>query len=549
MALGAMAATPHRLQSREGVKITKRADIKDAGNLRMTCTPSSMMKVPAKVFSPDDIITSAEGDTRDVVLIGSGYYLFYGSWLALYENEDGASHLVYGEDNDVYIYDLLPNLPVGAYVKGELREGKLVVDLPQIIYWEEEAQEGFVLGMYDYKEYEEIVDGQSYTAWDYEPSETKSLTFDIAEDGSMVAEGLGEESLVLGAGYATDEVWAGYCAWDLSMVPFNETPVTAPDDIEVSKDFWSFKSFELGYGWTFSWAQGSDEVYFQGLSPMMPEAWVKATVEYGDTEACLSIAQDQYVGKYQGYYIYTKCVKIMTDDEGFEDFVLLPADYEYQLVWDYEENTMVAKDPDVFLLFNASKTAVSYLDEFYDFIILHQESFDGTPLNPSNLEYVDFMQDFGEIQFAFDAPAFSTDGELLLTEDLYYVVYVDGEKWTFDASEYELEESMVEIPWDFYSQLIGGYGAKRVVVFFVEGISSLGAQLVYRHNGVETCSEIVTLDLDPGSVAGIGADRKVSSVRYYDVAGCEVANPSAGIFIKRVVYEDGTVASFKKLVR
>ena len=91
---------------------------------------------------------------------------------------------------------------------------------------------------------------------------------------------------------------------------------------------------------------------------------------------------------------------------------------------------------------------------------------------------------------------------------------------------------------------------ERETDFFIDGISTLGVQSIYKYNGKETRSEIITLDLDdPTSVADINAGKKVADVKYYDIAGREMANPAAGIAIKRVVYEDGSVASFKKVVR
>ena len=145
----------------------------------------------------------------------------------------------------------------------------------------------------------------------------------------------------------------------------------------------------------------------------------------------------------------------------------------------------------------------------------------------------------------------STEGDFLDTDNLSYVVYVDGEEWEFDAEEYELEENMVEIPWNFGVYYIYNYGgALREVDFFVEGISTLGVQSIYRYDGEETRSDIVTIDLDdPSAVAAVGADRKVKDVKYYDLSGRQVASPAAGIFVKRVTFEDGTVATFKKAVR
>ena len=54
---------------------------------------------------------------------------------------------------------------------------------------------------------------------------------------------------------------------------------------------------------------------------------------------------------------------------------------------------------------------------------------------------------------------------------------------------------------------------------------------------------------DPSAVAAIGEGKKVADVKYYDLSGRQVASPAAGIFVKRVTFDDGSVATVKKAVR
>ena len=183
--------------------------------------------------------------------------------------------------------------------------------------------------------------------------------------------------------------------------------------------------------------------------------------------------------------------------------------------------------------------------------LVHQDDFAGVPADPNGLIFMDTYADYDYGTFQFNVPAVSTDGDFLDTNSLSYVVYVDGEEWEFDAEEYQLTENMVEIPWNFGVYYIYKYsGILREVDFFVEGITTLGVQSVYNYNGEETRSEIVEIEVDdPSAVAAIGDVRKVADVKYYDLSGREVASPAAGIFVKRVTFDDGSVASFKKAVR
>lgn len=498
--------------------------------------------------SLNDVITSVEGSRQDMTLFGSGFDV-YDEYVMEYENEQSATHVVYGDNDEVYIYNILPVPPTDSYVKGVRKGDRIIVDLPQTVMWNDAYAEGVNINICSRYEIEE--DGEVY--YDYAPVEGESLVFSVADDGSMKADGLDASNRMLGFTYCTDDYWTGYGVWELSLEPFNDVLVTVPSDIEVSEDFWNLTCSYLGYGWPVSFAQGGEEVYFRGLSKIMPDAWVKATVEYDDTEAHVYIDQNQYVGIYEDAYVYTKCARIRTDEYGDEYYELMPDDYRFELVWDYEEETMVAKDPAVSLLFNRSKSEVYYADEIFEFVLSVNDGYEGTPADPYDLTYYDYMEQFNFAVLEFYAPALSVEGRLLDTSGLGYVVYLDNEEWTFDADEYDLEESMVEIPWSFDNDetILKFYGSCRHAVYlWVEGVSTLGVQSVYRYNGEETRSDIVTLNVgDPSSVDAPGTAGKVVDVKYYDLSGRQVAEPAAGIFVKRVTFEDGTVAVFKNAVR
>ena len=548
IAISGMAVAPGMQQRHSGSRLSFDRNLTFKNSDKVSFRHNAgMRKAPAKLNSVDDIITSVEGKRQDMTLIGSGYYVYWD--LAEYENQEVATHVVYGNDGEVYIYNIIPNMPTQSYVKGIKDGDKVVVDLPQTLLWDDDYEDGVNVNICKFLEFEE--DGELY--FDYVPVEGESLVFSVAEDGSMKAEGLDMEQRLLGLTYCTDDLWAGYGAWDLSLEPFDGSVVTVPSDIEVSKDFLAYTCQAIGYGWPVSFAQGGEEVYFQGISEVMPEAWVKADVVYDDTEAHLFIDQNQYVGVYDAAYVYTKCAKILLDEEsGYEYYELMPDDYRFELIWDYEAETMVPKDPEISLLFNMSKVEVFYADELYEFVLSIMDGYDGTPANPYDLNYYDYRDYFGYSVFEFCTPALSADGGLLQASDLSYVVYLDGEPWTFDGDEYLLDQPMEEIPWEFDNEetILKWFGScKHAVYLFVEGFSTLGVQSVYKYDGEETRSDIVTFYLDPSAVSGVSADKKVKDVKYYDLTGSEVADPARGIFIKRVVFQDGTVASFKKVIR
>ncbi len=547
IALSSSAASNKTHQSPSSPKFSfdRNITMKDAGT-KTYRHASNMRKAPAKVATAGDVIYEAEGKRQEMAVTCSGFTV-YDDWIFEFEEESYSSHVVYGENDEVYIYNILPQIPIDTYVKGKKEGDKIVVDLPQTVLWDDEYEDGANLTVCDYYEFEE--DGELY--YDYAPSDDATLTFSIAEDGTWTPDGI-DLMHIIAYTFCTDDYWTGYGACELSLEPFNEPLVTIPDDLTVSENFWTYKCEYLGYGWPVNFAQGGEEVYFQGLSSEMPEAWVKATVEYDDTEAHVYIDQNQYVGNYMGSFVVTKCAKILYDEEWDEEyFELMPDDYRFELIWDYEEEKMVLKDPSVVLLFNRSMKEIYYADELFEFELIIQDSYEGTPANPYGLSYFDMMEDYGEAVLECYLPAISTDGYVLDTNDLYYVVYLDGEPLTFDAAEYGLDESLEEIPWSLENDdytIIKNYGSCRHAIYiFVEGYSTIGVQSVYKYNGVETRSEIVTLDLDPTAVEGINSDKKIRSIKYYDIAGREISKPVHGLFIKRITYTDDTIITQKTL--
>ena len=546
VALSSMAANPKQQFDPSPLHFDRNATVRPHGKLHVGSAPSRKGKALAKIGSPEDVIASAEGKKQEMTVSGSGYYVYW-VYLIDYYNESSAGHVVYGDNDEVYLYNIIPYGATDTYIKGVRNGDKIEVSLPQTVKWFDFNDESYGYNLclleLDPEESSEE-EGNRYNVTD-----ASSVSFTVADDGSISVDGLSEE-LILGYAYTDNNSWVGYGVYDLSLTPFNDRAVEVPTDIEVSKNFWSYSCEGLGYGWPVSWAQGYDEVYFQGFSMEMPEAWIKGTVEYEGSEAVISIAANQYIGISNGFHVYTKAAIPMYDEDYDEEYYeFLPDDYLYQMVWDLEENTICPKDPDVVLLLNLGKGELYELDEFSGFVLRHQDSFAGIPQNPCNLVFIDFMEQFDEYDFYFNVLGLSTEGNVLITENLSYIIYIDGEEWAFDASDYKLKEDMVEIPWSFDSDYIINHGGSmRQIAFFVEGISTIGVQSVYKYDGEETRSEIMTLNLEGLSADGINADKKVAAVKYYDMTGREVAEAASGIVIKRVVYEDGSVASFKKVL-
>lgn len=162
----------------------------------------------------------------------------------------------------------------------------------------------------------------------------------------------------------------------------------------------------------------------------------------------------------------------------------------------------------------------------------------------------------GNSFFIFSMPTTDVDGNLLNPECLSFSIWIDNgdgaELFTFEADTYVndyLFEDTAEIPyWMYaYGYDITGYGC----VFYRtnEGdnplfTQNIGVQAFYDVDGIKNASEIAWLYDIPSSVNDVNAGKTVASVRYYNVAGQQMAQPS-GMTIQVTTYSDGTTSAVK----
>ena len=177
------------------------------------------------------------------------------------------------------------------------------------------------------------------------------------------------------------------------------------------------------------------------------------------------------------------------------------------------------------------------------------------PANPTADEWYDCGNDWATSQFYFTLPTTDTEGNPLDPTRLSYSIFLDDDQiYTFDYwdYDYDIEDDMTEIPYSIYSD---GYDITDHVVYFYGTNYSewpiftwrIGIQVYYTYHGVKTASDIVYLEVFPNPYSGVeemNASKTVASVRYYNMAGQEVAQPQ-GLAIKVTTYSDGTSSTVK----
>jgi hypothetical protein len=175
------------------------------------------------------------------------------------------------------------------------------------------------------------------------------------------------------------------------------------------------------------------------------------------------------------------------------------------------------------------------------------------PENPGDLTWSDCGDESGYSRFGFTLPTTDVDGNPLNEMCISYSIFLDNDQiFTFDAETYsDLDEDMTEIPysvwssgWDFYKGAVYFYRTNA------EGYDPLfnhqiGIQVYYTVDGVVNASDIVYLEVFPDTkVNELNANKTVANVRYFNMAGQEMAQPE-GMTIQVTTYTDGTTSAVK----
>jgi hypothetical protein len=180
------------------------------------------------------------------------------------------------------------------------------------------------------------------------------------------------------------------------------------------------------------------------------------------------------------------------------------------------------------------------------------------PANPTADEWYDCGDESGYSRFYFTLPTKDVNGLFLYPENLSFSIYVDNgngpEVFTFDEATYYYDiegmGDMTVIPYEIYSS---GYDFHNSYVYFyrtnVEGYEPLftdniGIQVYYTVDGVTNASDIVWLYDTHVAVDEVNAGKTVANVRYFNVAGQEMAQPE-GMTIQVTTYTDGTKSAVK----
>lgn len=455
-------------------------------------------------------------------------------------SEDGSS---------VYFGNLFPGFltnDMGAWVKGDIQsDSTIVVKLQLFMNYDVSGDESIFYDLY--------AGGYDLTA-----GVMTDAVFVLGEGGVITQK---DPTAYIWLGAYQGETYLGLLSYEtnVELTPLDNElePISIPETAIVSEGIYDYtnaygnKVVQKG-----KTATDGNDVYFQGLTPEAPDAWVKGTRD-GNT---VTLKNEQYLGEGAGFLLKLGFLQARADFSSYE-----PVD-QISLTYDPETGTYAqtrqSETDDIFMIVEYTLSGTIYLYNFNFTIKPYDGPKASIPEDPFNLSFHNFWESSQRYAIMFSNTPYGTDGSYLEPENRYYYIYLDDEILTFDTETYTtLPEEMTLIPWNFTASNNDIYGSplQHYAYIYEPLFEKIGVQFVYYYNDQSYRSNIVYIDLD-GNVTTVeyknpttgiadASDAKTVGMEYFNVAGQRQNFQQKGLNLVRVTRSDGSQKTYKLYVK
>lgn len=351
---------------------------------------------------------------------------------------------------------------------------------------------------------------------------------------------------VLGLTYADGE-WLGYATGHMTIYPIQETAACPPEG--AAQELYAVTATQLSEmtGEPAS-SQQLARMAFSGneawlATPGGTGGWMHGTKQ----EDGSLVFAPQYLGPCPelGTHLWFAPADYTLDETGDEWEPYTLSLYRCaQLTLAPDGNGGYAAQEGKAIVVNAAQEKVLYVSSFLSPAIAPFHEVAAKPATPDVWEYYPYDSEWGFGLFSATIPDTDTEGNLLNTEKLSYVIYLgdQGRQLTLSPAEYTyLDHEMTELPYSFTDNFdisVTEYG--HTVYLFNGGYDRVGVQSIYRGAGEERRSDIGWSDGEvTDGIAAANATATTAPAARYDLQGRRISKPTRGISIVRMA--DGTV--------
>lgn len=477
------------------------------------------------------ITSTPDGELHSTVYGTSAKtYLLAQGGFGSFSDNDGYRTRIVVDGNDIYVHNIVREYPgIDSWVKGTVVEDGIVeFTFPQQVALDELTGSALYVNMMAAS-----ADGNSISLFPDKENPNLRMKWDgtkltqivppCVENGTSAYAGM----IGLTNG---DGVFMSYAEQEVTYTIWNETLQVPAEGLTVTSYTAIYKNqWNEDFTALVKIATDGSTIWMNGLSRELPDSWVKGEIT---EDGSMSFASGQYLGIANDYFYFF----YGASNEG------IPVSKEYEwkdaAVFEATETGWKAADA---IMINLGCTRPWFGNGIAGLVLTEMQKWDPIPANPEWGE-PEWDDNDGMGVGDFFIPAVDVNGQALDTSNLYYSLYFNGELVDFGPDENgnpltELEYGKA------YDLILYEYGWYFVI--FLEPLESIGVQSIYKTDGKEYLSDLVTYEFSGVGVDDVDADRSdVETTEYYNMAGVRIAQPE-GLCIRRTVYADGTVKSVK----
>ncbi len=449
--------------------------------------------------------------------------------------------MVEAEDGSVYLSHMASEYPVNTWTRFDREGDTLVMEGVQAIYreYDDYYDEEFIVYLAPMK----VVINENNVGY-FVVTDDARFVFNVGENGELTS---ADPEILLGVCVHTLDdslegndvwIWKGFGDRDITMVPATGVPVSLPEGLEVA-------NWVMNDGYTNNFVQvaiDGDDFYVNGTDRSLPDAWVKGKIADGK----VTFPSGQYLGADMDIFYYSYfCGANFFEEEDENGEKYLVCSYADSAIFAYDaENGKLTMERGYIINSTPRELFPLY---FYDDVTigLQHRNPETAPAAPYNLEFD--PSDWGDSVW-FMLPNVDVEGNILMVENLYYEIYVNGELQYFDIVDEDWNvENTNRIPYlyddwnDFWVA-----GEDHTVYIYYEGeVNSVGIRSIYvNETGEDIYSEMGYWG-DPNSTDEIAVEQIPVDVKWYDIQGRPMTDKGVGVSIKVATYSDGRIVRSK----
>lgn len=297
--------------------------------------------------------------------------------------------------------------------------------------------------------------------------------------------------------------WIGFGDGCITIFKPEEAATSLPKDANVNEKSLDYTLLHvrdkvLPTAALIKYAEVGDELYISNPSAKT-EQWVKGAIDRANGTVTF---EPQYLGidpeiGFAVWFIpasYDKYIEIFDDETGYGDWF---RNYtkEDKLVLKYSDGKISPSEDNQAMFFSHSPEQLLMTGVFADPTIIgyKNESLKPAPVVFTKYEEYDDLWGFGVVGFAI--PCMDTEGYYINPEELYYTVYPDDstEPYLFSPDVYVDMEvpAMTDVPYNYIEDFDFKVNGVNHTVYFYHEWNKVGIQVLQKHDGVITKSDIV----------------------------------------------------------